>query len=244
MIVNKRASSARPGCSWRATSTSSSARCACSSPTVPPAIGCARGEIPPEPPPLSDAFGCRPTLDIIGPHAVICLAGDRLSIRDAGGRWDQWRIEGWRREDTTLRVIWVVSVVDGTTLWLTLVPDPEPSSPRSTLGPPAPGYHVVGSRGLLHSMLGARDSMAEDELHTLPAVERPSLHQRPARRPSRPVMPDGPSPPTITSRAGSTRPCPRSAAPCRAMTAGPPSRSPPRAPGSLNTVVLGRPAQW
>lgn len=135
-----------------------------------------RGELPPAPPPLADAFGCRPTQGPIGPHATMCLAEDRLSIRDASGVWDQWRIEGWQREDTVERVIWVASVQDGPTLWLTPVPGTEPASPLAGLSAPAVGYHVVGEGGLLHATLGSRDGAAEDELAARPDVDEVCRH--------------------------------------------------------------------
>jgi hypothetical protein len=124
---------------------------------------------------------------------VVCLAEDRVSIRDAAGRWEQWQVASWEREATHERVLWVATLVDGAPLWLTTVEVeatglacgavvqrstkrraprdvPPPTTCKST------AFHVVGSQGLLHATLGAGDSEAEAALAQLPTVEDVCRH--------------------------------------------------------------------
>jgi len=151
------------------------------------------GDLPPEPPPLAEAFGCRVTEGPIGPHAVVCLAEDRVSIYDVTGQWEQWKIGSWGREDTQDRAIRVAWLVDGPPLWLTTV-EVEGTGPlcgvvvvrstkrRAARAEPPPGVckstalHVVGSQGLLHATLGARDLEAEAALAEQPTVEEVCRH--------------------------------------------------------------------
>jgi hypothetical protein len=146
------------------------------------------GELPPEPPPLAQAFGCHVTEGPIGPHAVVCLAEDRVSIRDSAGGWEQWQVTSWGREDTRQHAIRVATLVDGAPLWLTTV-EVEGTSVlcgavvrksskrrgRRNAPPPttckATAVHVVGLHGLLHATLGAGDAEADAELESLPTVE-------------------------------------------------------------------------
>lgn len=145
------------------------------------------GDLPAEPPPLAEAFGCRATESLVGAPAVVCLAADRISIRDADGAWEQWRVASWRREDTPERAIRVAELVDGAALWLTTIEIEiesglcAPVVVRSIEGeasrdarPPtctSTAYHVGGMRGLLRATLGARDAEAEDALAQLSPVE-------------------------------------------------------------------------
>jgi hypothetical protein len=151
-----------------------------------------RGELPPEPPPLADAFGCRSTEGPIGPHAVVCLAADRVSIRDSAGRWEQWQVERWRREDTREHAIRVAELVDGAPLSLTMVEAP----PAARVAPFAPStaYHVAGNHGLLRATLGARDPEAEDALAELPTVEEVCRHADACERAIAAARPRAPSP--------------------------------------------------
>ena len=153
-----------------------------------------RGDLPPEPPPLDEAFGCHVTEGPIGPHAVVCLAEDRVSIRDAAGRWEQWQVASWKREDTHQRALWVATLVDGASLWLTTVEveatglacgavvhrSTKRRAPRDVPPPPSTcksnAFHVVGSQGLLRATLGAGDAEAEDALAQLPTVEDVCRH--------------------------------------------------------------------
>jgi hypothetical protein len=150
-----------------------------------------RGDLPPEPPPLAEAFGCRVTEGPIGPHAVVCLAEDRVSVRDAAGVWDQWLVRRWGREDTVQRAIWVATLLDGPPLWLTAI-EVEAStglcgpvvvrsakrSDRSTrpVACTSTALHVVGAHGLLRATLGAGDPEAEAALARLPSVEEVCGH--------------------------------------------------------------------
>lgn len=150
-----------------------------------------RGDLPPDAPPLADAFGCRTTEGPIGPQAVVCLAEDLVSIRDAAGTWEQWRVSRWGREDTLQRAIWVATLVDGPPLSLTTIevetsgplcgpvvvhskkgsdPSPRPAVCTTT------AHHVVGAHGLLRATLGARDPEAEAALAQLPTVEEVCDH--------------------------------------------------------------------
>lgn len=150
-----------------------------------------RGDLPPEPAPLAEAFGCRWTEATIGPSALVCLAEDRISIRDAAGVWDQWLVRRWGREDTLQRAIWVATLLDGPSLWLTEVEVEAKSGlcasivVRATEGSErsvqpvackATARHVVGAGGLLHATLGARDPEAEAALARLPTVDEVCRH--------------------------------------------------------------------
>jgi hypothetical protein len=146
------------------------------------------GDLPPEPPPLAEAFGCHVTEGPIGPHAVVCLAEDRVSIRDSAGGWEQWQVTSWGREDTRQHAIRVATLVDGAPLWLTTVEIEgtsvlcgvvvrKSSKRRGRRDAPPPttckatAVHVVGLHGLLRATLGAGDAEAEAELELLPTVE-------------------------------------------------------------------------
>lgn len=74
--------------------------------------------------PIAQTFGChrsRGWLDFKGLSVVVCLAEDRISVRDTDGRWDQWRVQNWRHEDTPEQAIVVADGVDGPSIFLTPV---------------------------------------------------------------------------------------------------------------------------
>lgn len=137
----------------------------------------AQGKLPVSPPPRTHAFGChwsRPgPLDPEGPRVAVCLAEDRISVRDAAGRWEQWRVENWHREDTPQQAIWVADGVESPSIRLAAASSSDASAPASG----GSTYYVGTGDGLLQLMLEAdRDDKAERRLATLPPVEEMCLH--------------------------------------------------------------------
>jgi hypothetical protein len=85
----------------------------------------ARGELP-APFPPTHVLGCHRSRGFPGSiqprlSVEVCLAEDRISVSDAEGRWDQWRVEKWHREDTREQAIWVADGVEGPSIFLTPV---------------------------------------------------------------------------------------------------------------------------
>jgi hypothetical protein len=134
----------------------------------------AQGELPALSPPLTEAFGChrsRSPLDpdephlFNRPHVWVCLAEDRISVRDNAGRWDQWRVEHWKHEDAPQQAVWVAEGVEGPSILVIPVEEP-------TLT-----YYVATRDGLLQVMLEAeRDDAAERSVAALAPVEDVCRH--------------------------------------------------------------------
>ncbi len=66
------------------------------------------GLIPEEKLPLRDVLDCRRH-----ERRVVCLDEQRYFVRDAGGQWDQARIESWHREDVSREARWVAELPGG-----------------------------------------------------------------------------------------------------------------------------------
>ncbi|PCC68757.1 hypothetical protein SAMN02745121_07454 [Nannocystis exedens] len=122
------------------------------------------GRVPPRAAPLERLFGCRRTVTNLGPSVDVCIARDRISVRDSSGAWDQWPLTRWTRDDRRDAVVWVAE--GPSRIWYI--------SPRA--GVPTGEHRVFAEiadvSGLVHMALGARrDADLERTLAGMPTAE-------------------------------------------------------------------------